>query len=43
MIDESNKNKAFSVWENLKKEKEIAVSTGITSAQKREVLLVDGY
>ena len=43
MIEELDKSKIFSIWENLKKEKENAVTNGITSAQKREVLLVDGY
>ncbi len=39
----TDNNRLFSIWENIKKEKEHAVSTGITSAQKREVLVVDGY
>jgi len=43
MLNESEKSKMFSIWENIKKEKENAVTNGITSAQKREVLLVDGY
>ena len=43
MLEELDKSKIFSIWENLKKEKENAVTNGITSAQRREVLLVDGY
>ena len=33
----------FSIWENLKKEKEQANQLGISSLQRKEVLLVDGY
>ena len=43
MIDESKKAQMFSIWENLKKEKEMAVTNGMSSIQKKEVLLVDGY
>jgi hypothetical protein len=43
MLNESERTKMFSIWENIKKEKEKAVTTGIASAQKREVLIVDGY
>lgn len=39
----NQKNKVFSLWENLQKEKEKAVTNGITSSQKKEILLVDGY
>jgi hypothetical protein len=43
MLNCSEKNKMFSMWENLKKEKELAVAKGISSAQRDEILLVDGY
>ena len=42
-MNESNKSQIFSIWENLKKERELAVSNGMSSVQKKEVLLVDGY
>lgn len=43
MIDDLEKKQMFSIWENIKKEKELAVTNGISASQKREVLLVDGY
>ena len=32
----------FSIWENIKKEKALAVANGISSVSRKEVLLVDG-
>jgi len=43
MLTNSEKNTIFSVWENIKKEKENAIANGITSIQRNSVLLVDGY
>ena len=43
MLNKLEKGKIFSIWENLQKEKENAVSNGIFSAQRSEILLVDGY
>ena len=31
------------MWENIKKEKESAVVNGVSSIQKKEILLIDGY
>lgn len=43
MIDNLDKSQMLSVWGNLKKEREMAVTNGMSSVQKKEVLLVDGY
>ena len=39
----TNKPNLLSIWENLKNEKELAVVNGMSSIQKKEVLLIDGY
>ena len=43
MLENSQKSDVFSIWENIKKEKAMAVANGISSIQKKSVLLVDGH
>jgi len=38
-----NTNDVFSIWENLKAEKKLAMEKGLSGALKKEVLIVDGY
>ena len=38
-----NANDVFSIWENIKAEKKLAMEKGICGALKKEVLIVDGY
>jgi DNA polymerase-1 len=40
---EEKKQDIFSIWENIKSEKKSAQETGISSATKKEVLIVDAY
>ena len=39
----TEKTDIFSIWENIKKEKALAVTSGISSILKKEALIVDGY
>jgi 5'-3' exonuclease len=43
MLNEKDRSKLFLIFEELKKEKEEANSVGITSASKKEVMIIDGY
>lgn len=42
-MDETQKSKLFSIWENLKEEKTHVQSDGLTNSIRKKVLLVDGY
>src|ERR1035437_9060610 len=39
----TNANEVFSIWENLKAEKKLAMEKGLGGLLKKEVLIVDGY
>jgi len=41
-MDEKEKSKLFSIWENLKEEKTQTQSSGLTNSIRKKVLLVDG-
>jgi 5'-3' exonuclease len=43
MLNESDKSKLFSIWENLKSEKKLNQENGLSASTKKEVLLIDGY
>lgn len=42
MLDKSKKSEIFSMFKDFQKEREMAISNGISSVRQKKVLLVDG-